>query len=482
MFKRTKIVCTMGPACDNEDTLREMIKAGMNVARFNFSHGSYEEHHERIERVRRLAAELGQPVGILLDTKGPEVRTGLLKDHKKVTVTEGDPIIVTAAPTTEDNLGTAEHISLDYLNLPKEVTKGSTILIDDGLVGLTVESVTQKEICCRVNNDGVVSDRKGINVPDANLSMPFISQKDRDDILFGIQQDVDFIAASFTRTEEDILSIRKLLNDNGGKGISIIAKIENMQGVQNIDSILAVSDGVMVARGDLGVEIPLEQIPIIQKMIIRKAYSRGRQIITATQMLDSMIKNPRPTRAEATDVANAIYDGTGSIMLSGETAAGLYPVEAVRTMARIAQVAEASIDYVQRFKDSAPRPSANITNAISHASCTSAQDLNAKAIVTVTKTGFTAKMLSRFRPSCPIIACAPVERVVRQLSLSWGITPLLIEEVTDTDELFERAVDAGMDAGLLQKDDLIVMTAGVPLGISGTTNLMRVHVVGSHQW
>lgn len=238
----------------------------------------------------------------------------------------------------------------------------------------------------------------------------------------------------------------------------------------------------MVARGDLGVEIPLEQIPIIQKMIIRKAYSRGRQIITATQMLDSMIKNPRPTRAEATDVANAIYDGTGSIMLSGETAAGLYPVEAVRTMARIAQVAEASIDYVQRFKDSAPRPSANITNAISHASCTSAQDLNAKAIVTVTKTGFTAKMLSRFRPSCPIIACAPVERVVRQLSLSWGITPLLIEEVTDTDELFERAVDAGMDAGLLQKDDLIVMTAGVPLGISGTTNLMRVHVVGSHQW
>ena len=319
-------------------------------------------------------------------------------------------------------------------------------------------------------------------MPDANLSMPFISQKDRDDILFGIQQDVDFIAASFTRTEEDILSIRKLLNDNGGKGISIIAKIENMQGVQNIDSILAVSDGVMVARGDLGVEIPLEQIPIIQKMIIRKAYSRGRQIITATQMLDSMIKNPRPTRAEATDVANAIYDGTGSIMLSGETAAGLYPVEAVRTMARIAQVAEASIDYVQRFKDSAPRPSANITNAISHASCTSAQDLNAKAIVTVTKTGFTAKMLSRFRPSCPIIACAPVERVVRQLSLSWGITPLLIEEVTDTDELFERAVDAGMDAGLLQKDDLIVMTAGVPLGISGTTNLMRVHVVGSHQW
>lgn len=413
----------------------------------------------------------------MLDTKGPEIRLKTFRDHR-VTLQKGQLFTL----CTGDVEGDAEHVSITYADLPADVQPGTTILIDDGLVGLTVEAVSKTEIQCRVNNGGVISDRKGINVPDANLSMPFISRKDREDILFGIQENVDFIAASFTRTEEDILAIRKLLTDNGGKGISIIAKIENMQGVQNIDSILAVSDGVMVARGDLGVEIPLEQIPIIQKMIIRKAYSRGKQIITATQMLDSMIKNPRPTRAEATDVANAIYDGTGAIMLSGETAAGLYPVEAVRTMARIAQVAEASIDYVQRFRDSVPRPSANITNAISHACCTSAQDLNATAIVTVTKTGFTAKMLSRFRPGCPIIACAPVERVVRQLCLSWGITPLLIEEVTDTDELFERAVDAGIDAGLLHKDDLIVMTAGVPLGISGTTNLMRVHVVGSHQW
>ena len=476
-LRKTKIVCTLGPATEDDAVLREMILSGMNVVRLNFSHGSYEGHARNIRRVRALSQELHTPIGIMLDTKGPEIRLKTFREHR-VTLHKGQFFTLCTDEVEGDN----ERVSITYANLPADVQPGTTILIDDGLVGLTVESVSQKEICCRVNNDGVVSDRKGINVPDANLSMPFISQKDRDDILFGIQQDVDFIAASFTRTEEDILSIRKLLNDNGGKGISIIAKIENMQGVQNIDSILAVSDGVMVARGDLGVEIPLEQIPIIQKMIIRKAYSRGRQIITATQMLDSMIKNPRPTRAEATDVANAINDGPGSIMLSGETAAGQYPVEAVRTMARIAQVAEASIDYVQRFKDSAPRPSANITNAISHASCTSAQDLNAKAIVTVTKTGFTAKMLSRFRPSCPIIACAPVERVVRQLSLSWGITPLLIEEVTDTDELFERAVDAGMDAGLLQKDDLIVMTAGVPLGISGTTNLMRVHVVGSHQW
>ncbi len=454
-----------------------MIQAGMNVARLNFSHGTYEGHAQNIRRIRALSAELHTPVGIMLDTKGPEIRLKTFRDHR-VTLQKGQLFTL----CTGDVEGDAEHVSITYADLPADVQPGTTILIDDGLVGLTVEAVSKTEIQCRVNNGGVISDRKGINVPDANLSMPFISRKDREDILFGIQENVDFIAASFTRTEEDILAIRKLLTDNGGKGISIIAKIENMQGVQNIDSILAVSDGVMVARGDLGVEIPLEQIPIIQKMIIRKAYSRGKQIITATQMLDSMIKNPRPTRAEATDVANAIYDGTGAIMLSGETAAGLYPVEAVRTMARIAQVAEASIDYVQRFRDSVPRPSANITNAISHACCTSAQDLNATAIVTVTKTGFTAKMLSRFRPGCPIIACAPVERVVRQLCLSWGITPLLIEEVTDTDELFERAVDAGIDAGLLHKDDLIVMTAGVPLGISGTTNLMRVHVVGSHQW
>ncbi len=476
-FRKTKIVCTLGPATEDDSILRAMIQAGMNVARLNFSHGTYEGHAQNIRRVRALSAELHTPIGIMLDTKGPEIRLKTFREHR-VTLQKGQRFTL----CTDDVEGDSEHVSITYANLPVDVCPGTTILIDDGLVGMTVEAVSQKEIQCRVNNGGVISDRKGINVPDANLSMPFISEKDQNDILFGIQEDVDFIAASFTRTEEDILSIRKLLNDNGGKGISIIAKIENMQGVQNIDSILAVSDGVMVARGDLGVEIPLEQIPIIQKMIIRKAYSRGKQIITATQMLDSMIKNPRPTRAEATDVANAIYDGTGSIMLSGETAAGLYPVEAVRTMARIAQVAEASIDYVQRFRDSAPRPSPNITNAISHASCTSAQDLNATAIVTVTKTGFTAKMLSRFRPGCPIIACAPVERVVRQLCLSWGITPLLIEEVTDTNELFERAVEAGTNAGLLHKDDLIVMTAGVPLGVSGTTNLMRVHVVGSHQW
>ena len=357
-LRKTKIVCTLGPATEDDAILRAMIQAGMNVARLNFSHGTYEGHAQNIRRIRALSAELHTPVGIMLDTKGPEIRLKTFRDHR-VTLQKGQLFTL----CTGDVEGDAEHVSITYADLPADVQPGTTILIDDGLVGLTVEAVSKTEIQCRVNNGGVISDRKGINVPDANLSMPFISRKDREDILFGIQENVDFIAASFTRTEEDILAIRKLLTDNGGKGISIIAKIENMQGVQNIDSILAVSDGVMVARGDLGVEIPLEQIPIIQKMIIRKAYSRGKQIITATQMLDSMIKNPRPTRAEATDVANAIYDGTGAIMLSGETAAGLYPVEAVRTMARIAQVAEASIDYVQRFRDSVPRPSANITNA-----------------------------------------------------------------------------------------------------------------------
>lgn len=476
-IRKTKIVCTMGPNLFEKHLIAPLMKAGMNVARFNFSHGTYETHQHYYDEVCRIRDELGLPVATMLDTKGPEIRVRSFKNGR-VTLQNGQLFTL----TTDEVEGDEERVSITYKELPQDIAVGSSILIDDGLIGMQVEHINGADIVCRVLNGGVVSNNKGVNIPNAHLSMPFISEKDHQDILFAIKNGYDFIAASFTRCADDIMQIRHILQENNCHTINIIAKIENMEGVENIDEILRVVDGVMVARGDLGVEIPLEQIPIIQKIIIRKAYSRGRQIITATQMLDSMIKNPRPTRAEATDVANAIYDGTGSIMLSGETAAGLYPVEAVRTMARIAQVAEASIDYVQRFKDSAPRPSANITNAISHASCTSAQDLNAKAIVTVTKTGFTAKMLSRFRPSCPIIACAPVERVVRQLSLSWGITPLLIEEVTDTDELFERAVDAGMDAGLLQKDDLIVMTAGVPLGISGTTNLMRVHVVGSHQW
>ncbi|MDD5898373.1 MAG: pyruvate kinase, partial [Clostridia bacterium] len=374
--------------------------------------------------------------------------------------------------------GNAERASITYRELPRDIREGTTILIDDGLVSMTVRSLNADEIVCVVNNDGVVSDRKGINVPDVDLSMPYLSQKDREDIAFGVRNGIDFVAASFARTAEDMLEVRRLFSQEGRTNVNIIAKIENMQGVQNIDEILRVSDGIMVARGDLGVEILLEQVPVIQKMLIRKAYSMGKPVITATQMLDSMMKNPRPTRAEATDVANAIYDGTSAIMLSGETAAGAYPIKAVRTMARIALSAEADINYVKRFKEREDEGTPDVTNAISHATCTSAQDLGASAIITVTKSGRTAKMISKYRPSCPIICCTTDETVCRQLSLSWGVTPLMISEAENTDDLFELAVQAGEQAGLLRDGELVVMTAGVPLGVSGTTNLMKVHVVG----
>ncbi|MBE5778675.1 MAG: pyruvate kinase [Clostridiales bacterium] len=471
--RKTKIVCTLGPATEDDSILREMILSGMNVARLNFSHGSHEGHLKNIQRVRSMSQSMNRPIGIMLDTKGPEIRLTTFRDGK-ANLKKGQLFTLCTYPVE----GTCEKASITYKNLPGDVTAGSRILIDDGLVGMTVESVSGDEILCRVENDGVVSNHKGINVPDVELSMPFISEKDRDDIIFGAQHDVDFIAASFTRTAQDILEIRKLLSDIGKKNISIIAKIENMQGVQNISEILRVSEGIMVARGDLGVEVPLEQVPVIQKMLIHKAYSSGKQVITATQMLDSMMKNPRPTRAESTDVANAIYDGTSAIMLSGETAAGLYPVQSVQTMARIALTAEGDINYVKRFKERAAEQSPDITNAISHATCTSAQDLGASAIITVTKTGKTAKMISKFRPDCPIICCTTDRTVLHQLCLSWGVIPLMIDEVYSTDELFESAVEAGEKAGLLHDGELVVMTAGVPLGIGGTTNLMKVHVVG----
>ncbi|MEA5144568.1 MAG: pyruvate kinase, partial [Candidatus Limiplasma sp.] len=424
-------------------------------------------------RVKRLREELGMPIGIMLDTKGPEIRVGDFTDGR-VHLTKGQTFTLCAY----DVPGTAERVSITYHGLTGDVQEGMPILLDDGLISMTVLHVTDKEIACRVDNDGEVSNHKGVNVPGAHLTMPFLSENDKQDILFGVQQEVDFVAASFTRCAEDILEIRKLFSQNGGRDISIIAKIENMQGVNNIDEILRVSDGIMVARGDLGVEIPLEEVPVIQKMLIHKAYSSGKQVITATQMLESMISNPRPTRAEATDVANAIYDGTSATMLSGETAAGQYPVEALRTMARIAQRAEDDINYIKRFKERESEHTPDVTNAISHATVTSAHDLGAAAILTVTKSGRTARMISKYRPNCPIICCATDERVCRRLALSWGVIPLTIEEAHNTDELFERAVEAGEKAGLLRDGELVVMTAGVPLGISGTTNLMKVHVVG----
>ena len=471
--RKTKIVCTMGPATASDEVLRELMLSGMNVARLNFSHGDHEFHLNNMNRIRKLSAELNKPIAIMLDTRGPEIRLELFENHK-VELKKGQTFTL----CTQTITGNAERASITYKELPRDIREGTTILIDDGLVSMTVRSLNADEIVCVVNNDGVVSDRKGINVPDVDLSMPYLSQKDREDIAFGVRNGVDFVAASFARTAEDILEVRRLFSQEGRSNVNIIAKIENMQGVQNIDEILRVSDGIMVARGDLGVEIPLEQVPVIQKMLIRKAYSSGKPVITATQMLDSMMKNPRPTRAESTDVANAIYDGTSAIMLSGETAAGLYPVEAVRTMASIALCAESDINYTKRFKEREADPTPDVTNAISHATCTSAHDLGAAAIITVTKSGRTAKMISKYRPDCPIICCTTDETVCRQLNLSWGVTPLMIDEADNTDDLFERAVQAGEHAGLLKDGELVVMTAGVPLGVSGTTNLMKVHVVG----
>ena len=471
--RTTKIVCTLGPSTEDDGILRELMRSGMNVARLNFSHGDHEYHLKNMTRIRAISQELGKPIAIMLDTRGPEIRLELF-ENKKVELKKGQTFTL----CTQSILGNSERASITYKELPRDIHEGTTILIDDGLVSMTVRSLTDEEIVCVVNNDGVVSDRKGINVPDVDLSMPYLSQKDREDIAFGVRNGIDFVAASFARTADDILEVRRLFSQEGRTNVNIIAKIENMQGVQNIDEILRVSDGIMVARGDLGVEIPLEQVPVIQKMLIRKAYSSGKPVITATQMLDSMMKNPRPTRAESTDVANAIYDGTSAIMLSGETAAGQYPVEAVRTMARIALCAESDINYEKRFKERESEGTPDVTNAISHATCTSAQDLGAAAIITVTKSGRTAKMISKYRPSCPIICCTTDETVCRQLGLSWGVTPLMITEADNTDDLFELAVQAGENAGLLHDGELVVMTAGVPLGVSGTTNLMKVHVVG----
>ena len=471
-MRKTKIVCTLGPATDNEEVLRQMMLEGMNVARCNFSHATYDEHKKRMDMIKKLRKEVGQPVAILLDTKGPEVRVKNFKDGR-VTLEEGQLFTLTA----DEVEGTKDKVSVTYNRLYEDLEVGMRVLIDDGLIEMTVEQVDRTNIVCRVINGGVVSNHKGVNVPDVDLSMPYISDKDREDILFGISQDVDFIAASFVQKKEDIRQLRRLLEKNGGSDIKIIAKIENAQGVTNIDDIIEVSDGIMVARGDMGVEIPYEEVPVIQKKIIKKVYRTGKQVITATQMLESMIKNPRPTRAETTDVANAVYDGTSAIMLSGETAAGAYPVEAVKTMVRIAERTEQDVDYRKRFYQSARETDTDITNAICHASCTTALDLNAKAIVTVTKSGTSARMLSKYRPESDIISCATTEKVCRQLSLTWGVTPIVIKEEKEVFHLFDKAIQAAVKMKLLGAGDLTVITSGVPIGVSGTTNMMKVQVV-----
>ena len=471
-IRKTKIVCTMGPNLFEKHLIAPLMKAGMNVARFNFSHGTYETHQHYYDEVCRIRDELGLPVATMLDTKGPEIRVRSFKNGR-VTLQNGQLFTL----TTDEVEGDEERVSITYKELPQDIAVGSSILIDDGLIGMQVERIDGADIVCRVLNGGVVSNNKGVNIPNAHLSMPFISEKDHQDILFAIKNGYDFIAASFTRCADDIMQIRHILQENNCHTINIIAKIENMEGVENIDEILRVVDGVMVARGDLGVEVPLEDVPSLQKKLIQRGIAAGKPVITATQMLDSMIKNPRPTRAEATDVANAIYDGTSAIMLSGESAVGAYPVEAVETMVRIALRAEADMDYIRRFSRDTSA-STDVTNAISHATVTSAHDLNASAIITVTKSGSTARILSRYRPACVIVGCTTEKHVWRQLALSWGAVPLMIAEESNTDDLFEHAVDAAVQNGLVHDGELVVLTAGVPLGISGTTNLMKVHVVG----
>lgn len=467
-MRKTKIICTIGPASESEERLRELMLAGMNVARFNFSHGTHEEQREKYQRVLKVREELGLPVATLLDTKGPEIR---LRDFEggRAELTAGQRFVL----TTEEILGTSEMASISYKNLRNDITVGTTILIDDGLIEMKVEEISGEEIICRVVNGGAVSNHKGVNVPGAILSMPYISDVDRADILFGIEMGFEFLAASFARTRADIEEIRGILKEHGSD-MKIIAKIENMQGIQNLEEILEVSDGIMVARGDMGVEIPLEEVPMLQKKMIKMANARGKHVITATQMLESMIKNPRPTRAEATDIANAIYDGTTAIMLSGESAAGLYPVEAVKTMVRIASSTEEDIDYRGRMKQNDKGDKSDITMAIAYATCTAAADLNAAAIITVTMSGFTAEAISRFKPICPVIGCTVNDRVCKQLNLLWGVNPLLIGRKETSDELFSAAVEEAKKAGYVKQGDTVVITAGVPLGIAGTTNMIHV--------
>ena len=472
-MRKTKIICTLGPSTDKEGVLRDLIANGMNVARFNFSHGSHEEHLGRLEKLKALREELGKPVAALLDTKGPEIR---LKDFKN-----GVENLVagqTFTLTTRDVEGTNEICSITYKDLPMDVEPNGTIMLDDGLIKLQIQTVNDTDIVCTVLNNGKIKNKKGVNVPGVHLSMPYMSQRDKDDIIFGIQQGYDFIAASFVRTAQDVYDIRNLLNQYDSN-IRIIAKIENREGVNNIDSILAAADAVMVARGDLGVEIDFTELPGIQKTIIDRSFSFGKPIVTATQMLDSMIVNPRPTRAEISDVANAIYDGTSAIMLSGETAAGAYPVEALKTMSAIAERTEQEgFHLCGRQMDSNPGK-ISVSDATAHAACLTARDVNAAAIVTVSESGTTARLLSKYRPQQPIIACVMREQVQRQLSLSWGITPLMMSLAHSTDELIEMSTALAKENGYLHNGELAVVTAGVPVGVSGTTNMIKIHMVGN---
>ncbi|TEB11243.1 pyruvate kinase [Pelotomaculum propionicicum] len=471
-MRKTKIVCTIGPASDSLDMLKKLLLAGMNVARLNFSHGTHEEHGRRISNIRRAAAAVGKNVAIMLDTKGPEIRLGYFK-KEPVLLEEGAQVTL----TTEAVKGDRERIPVSYPGLPRDVKEGDTIMVADGLIALRVLSTADKDINCLVINGGELTSQKGVNVPGGAYNLPAVTDKDIQDIRFGVEQKLDYIAASFIRKSADVLSIREIIEKAGGS-LDIIAKIESRKAVDNLDEIIKVSDGIMVARGDLGVEIPVEEVPLVQKVIIEKCNLLGKPVVTATQMLESMINNPRPTRAEASDVANAIFDGSDALMLSGETAAGKHPLEAVETMARIAERAEAALQYDKLLgREGSISTRQTVTNAIGLATCAIAHALGAAAIISSTESGHTAKMVSKYRPQAPIIAVTTHQEVMRKLALNWGVQPVLARVTKNTDEMMAEAIEASLNSGLIKGGDLVVFTAGIPVGIKGTTNLIRVHTV-----
>ena len=472
-MRKTKIVCTLGPATNDVEIMKQLIQNGMDAARINFSHGTYETHAETIAKLKQAREELNAPIPLILDTKGPEIRVKTFKEDK-VRLEED----ATFTLTTREVEGDVNIVSVTYADLPKDVHRGSRILIDDGLIELKVEDITETDVVCKVVNGGVVKSRKGVNLPGVEVNLPSLMEKDIEDLKFGVENGFDIVAASFIRSAEDVLKIRRVLEENGGVQMHIISKIENQQGVENIDKILEASDGIMVARGDLGVEIPPEEVPLVQKILIAKANRIGKPVITATQMLESMVHSPRPTRAEANDVANAIFDGSDAIMLSGETAAGAYPLEAVATMARIALKAESAVDYAAKLANTTEPARVNITNAISMAACATAAELKTAAITTVTKSGFTARMISRYRPACPLIASTSDETVWRQMNLIWGCKPMLYTGELPRGGVFDTALEIAVKSGLLKNGDTVVSALGMPLGFSGATNTLRVDIVG----
>ena len=471
-MRKTKIICTLGPAVDSEDMIRTLIRSGMDAARFNFSHGSHPEHLERLSLLKAVRDAMGRPVATILDTKGPEIRIRNF-DTKSISLEAGDTFTL----TTREEVGDQTHVSVSYPRLHQEVAPGQEILIDDGLVAIRVDEIRGEDIVCTVENGGTLSANKSINIPGVHIHLPALTEKDVADIRFGVENDFDFIAASFVRQASDVEAVRQVLQDCGGESVKIIAKIENQEGVDNIDEILAAADGIMVARGDLGVEIPAAKVPILQKKIIRKGLQAGKPVITATQMLDSMMRNPRPTRAEVSDVANAVFDGTSCVMLSGETAGGKYPVEALTAMTGIVEEAEASIDYWRHFQKQRVVPASNINDAITHTCCLTAKDLDAKAILAATNSGRTARMICRFRPSCPVAALTMHEKVRRQLNICWGVIPFLTGEVNSTDRIFSLSAEVALKERLVQAGGTGVITAGGPLGKSGSTNLIKAQVI-----